>query len=165
MRTDGSERRRCAVAAAAPDFDGLRDTLHSRVLDTRLRLLREVLILAGLRREVDGERGRLDVFRYVDDLCEARHSQRDVLGCHAGIVERVERHLRRWLAQRLCRNGANHLPRLSESAVEAALNLVQQPVERLAVQLVLAQHLHAQCEPSRGAAAEGTKGTIARRCH
>ena len=51
--------------------------------------------------EEDGQRRSLGSLGDVDDLLQSRHTERHVLGGHAGVVERVECHLSGRLTQRL----------------------------------------------------------------
>jgi len=68
-------------------------------------------VLCSVSQEEDREGGRLDVLGNVDDLCQPRHAQRDVLGRHTRKVEGVQGHLCGRLADRLGCHCTNHLAR------------------------------------------------------
>jgi len=110
------------------------------VLEDRLHLLGRLRVARKLLAQKHGERRRLWPLGDVDDLLEARHAERDVLGRHAGVVEGVERHLRGGLADRLRGQSAHHLARLASVLQEARLHLAEQPVEGLRREAVLDQH-------------------------
>ena len=133
------------------------DRLERRVRQSRLDLLGRLLRGAVLGVQVHGHRRRLDVLRTVDDLLETRHTERHVLARHTRIVERVERHLRRRLADALRRERAAHLARLRHTAGELALDLAQDPLPRLAGDVVHLDRLlaaevraHVDLEQQRG---------------
>ena len=79
----------------------MRDPAQSSVLQGTLDDCSRISIATCLCRQIDGQRGRLDVLGNVDDLRQAGHSQGHVLGGHTGIVERVQRHLSRRLTDGL----------------------------------------------------------------
>lgn len=98
------------------DLSGLCHPSQGGVLQLALDLLGLLPVLAGapgavlpLHMQVHLQGGRLDVFGNVDDLSEAGHAQRDVLGRHTGKVEGVEGHLGGGLPNGLSSHCADHL--------------------------------------------------------
>ncbi len=75
--------------------------LEGGVLEPTKHILGLLGVPGGGARQENGQRGRLRVLGDVDDLLEAGHAQRHVLGGHAGKVEGVQRHLGGGLAQAL----------------------------------------------------------------
>eukprot|EP00052_Salpingoeca_macrocollata_P029267 m.293933 g.293933 ORF g.293933 m.293933 type:complete len:699 (-) comp22962_c0_seq7:2402-4498(-) len=119
------------------DGGGAGDVAQRAVLQPVEHGLGVVRGLGGRPGEVHHQRGGLGVLAHVDNLLQARHAQRDVLGGHAGKVEGVERHLGSRLAQRLRGQRAHHLTRLGLRLHEAVLHLGQDPVKGFLGQVVL----------------------------
>ena len=97
------------------DFCGLSHPSQGGVLQLALDLLGLLPVLAGapgpilpLHVQVHLQRGRLDVLSNVDDLGQAGHAQRHILGRHTGKVEGVEGHLGGGLPNGLGSNCADH---------------------------------------------------------
>jgi hypothetical protein len=127
------------------DLRLLDDLLEAGVLEFGLHVLRVLLVLAvDVVREEDGHARRLDVLREVHDLVQARNAERDVLRRHAREVERVERHLRRGLADRLPRYRPDHLAGRDERLREAHADLADDPLERLLREAVAPDELLAR---------------------
>lgn len=125
-----------------PDLRRLGERAQRRVLEQCLDTLGLVRIATNRLAQIHSERWRLRPLRDVDDLLEARHAKRHVLGRDAGVVERVERHLRRGLADRLRGERAAHLARVRKVHFEFGLDLADHPVEGLLGEaVVLEQHL------------------------
>ncbi|GIX63995.1 secretin receptor [Babesia caballi] len=105
------------------------DLVQRGVLEARLHVLGTLLVVSYRTLQVDGQRGRLDVSRHVDQLLQTRKTQRHVLGAHTSKVEGVQGHLRGRLADGLRGDGAHALAGVADGLVEDALHLAQQPVE------------------------------------
>lgn len=84
-----------------------------RVLQSTQDVLGPLCVARCLTQQEDGERRSLGPLGDIDQLLETRHTQRDVLGRHTGVVESVERHLRGRLSQRLSGQSADHLTRVN----------------------------------------------------
>lgn len=83
------------------------------VLQSTQDVLGPLGVARRLTQQEDGERRSLGPLGDVDQLLQTRHTQRDVLGRHAGVVESVECHLRGGLSQRLSGQSAHHLSRVN----------------------------------------------------
>jgi len=114
-----------------PDLRAQRDRAQRRELEERLHVFGGLRVGLVLILQVDGERGRLGPFGHVDDLFEAWHADSHVLGGDTRVVERVQRHLRRRLADGLRRERAHHLARAAAVLQESLLHLAQHPFESL----------------------------------
>mmetsp|Transcript_15235 Transcript_15235/g.35011 ORF Transcript_15235/g.35011 Transcript_15235/m.35011 type:complete len:818 (+) Transcript_15235:946-3399(+) len=128
------------IDRVVPDLSEPRDRREGRVLEQNLHRLGRLRIALELRLEIHRQRRRLGLLGDVDDLLEARHAKGDVLRGHASVVESVERHLRRGLADRLRSECAHHLSRLNTVLQEAVLDLTKEPIECLRREAVLAEH-------------------------
>lgn len=130
------------------DRRAFENVAERRVLDLGAELVGDRLVaLVGVL-QVDLHAGSLDVLGYVDDLLQARHTKRHVLGRHTGLMEGVQGHLGGWLSQRLRRDRTNHLAWVHDSLVEARLDLTYDPVEGLRTESLVDDHvLSAQKRP------------------
>ena len=120
-----------------PDLGGARNVSQRRVAELALHGLGLVLVARVVLVEEHDHARRLDRVGDVDELLETRHAERDVLARDAGVVKGVERHLRGRLADRLRRDGADHLAGLRARRQEATANLADEPIERHGVEAML----------------------------
>mmetsp|Transcript_18847 Transcript_18847/g.58639 ORF Transcript_18847/g.58639 Transcript_18847/m.58639 type:complete len:293 (-) Transcript_18847:1149-2027(-) len=89
-----------------------------RLLNSRLDHARGRLVLVV--EQLDTDNGRRDVLRGVDDLLDARHTQRHVHRRNARKVKGLERHLSTRFADRLCAHRAHRAARLNALARQLA---------------------------------------------
>ena len=80
--------------------------------------------------------GRRDLVCSVDDLLDPRHTKSDVHGCHTGEMERLERHLRGRLTNRLSGYGTASLTRLDLSTIVSHPDQLNKLVKLVARQVV-----------------------------
>ena len=121
-----------------PNLGRRRHGVQGGVLEHGLDVLSHRAVTREVLSQRHGERRRLDLLGDVDELLEAGHTERDVLGGDTGEVEGVQSHLRRGLTDGLRGDCADAVARGRERHFEAGLNLADDPVERRGRQLELA---------------------------
>ena len=122
------------------DLCGVHDPTEVAVLEGALDRLRRLLSLGWHSYQVHRQRRRPDVLRHIDDLREARHSQRDILRRYSSKMERIQRHLRRRFPDALRGNRSHCLTRGCQRRHEALLDFAYDLLEGPRVELVLGKH-------------------------